>query len=382
MDRRNFLRALAALSAGSLLAQPALAGTAAAPGRPTLLAAAWHASGDLPAPFSQGVGHYVGVLQIDWAASEIRMLGAIPVPHRPHGIVAAPDGAGFYAVAFRHGGWMLHADRAGKVITRIDRAVPDGSRTFNGHVELSPDGRFLFTTETDVASGQGWASVRSARTLARVGEFPTRGIDPHQALLDDEGMLVVANGGISWTLDDRKRNVPVDSSLVRINAENGEVLGQWRLRDSAVSQRHMAWNTQPDGRRMLGIALQGQHDDIAARRAAPALALWDGKSLDVPSRSGLGMGYIGDIQPGPGGGFLLSAEIHDRALFWHPGDAGKLFLIADMSRAAAVAHSGEDASLFIGGEKGVARWELNQPASLLPWPFPIAPDHHWAVLQG
>jgi hypothetical protein len=378
MDRRNFLRGLAAISAGSLL--PA---TAFAAARPTVLAAAWYASGELPAPFSQGVGHYVGVLQIDWAASEIRMLGAIPVPHRPHGIVAAPDGSGFYAVAFRHGGWVLHADRAGKLITRLDSAVPDGKRTFDGHIEISPDGKWLFTTEADVASGQGWVSVRSARTLARVGEFPTHGIDPHQLLLDDDGMVVVANGGIDWTQDNQKRNLDrMDSSLVRINAENGELLGQWRLRDKQLSMRHIAWNTTPAGLRVLGIAMQGQHDGQEVRRAAPALALWDGKSLDIPSRSPLGLGYIGDIQPGPGGGFLMSAEIHDRALFWHPGDAARLHLIAEMSRAAAVAPSGEDSSLFIGGEKGIARWVLNQQSHLLAWPFPIAPDHHWAVLQG
>jgi len=378
MDRRNFLRGLAAISAGSLL--PA---TAFAAARPTVLAAAWYASGELPAPFSQGVGHYVGVLQIDWAASEIRMLGAIPVPHRPHGIVAAPDGSGFYAVAFRHGGWVLHADRAGKLITRLDSAVPDGKRTFDGHIEISPDGKWLFTTEADVASGQGWVSVRSARTLARVGEFPTHGIDPHQLLLDDDGMVVVANGGIDWTQDNQKRNLDrMDSSLVRINAENGELLGQWRLRDKQLSMRHIAWNTTPAGQRVLGIAMQGQHDGQEVRRAAPALALWDGKSLDIPSRSPLGLGYIGDIQPGPGGGFLMSAEIHDRALFWHPGDAARLHLIAEMSRAAAVAPSGEDSSLFIGGEKGIARWVLNQQSNLLAWPFPIAPDHHWAVLQG
>lgn len=378
MDRRNFLRGLAAISAGSLL--PA---TAFAAARPTVLAAAWYASGELPAPFSQGVGHYVGVLQIDWAASEIRMLGAIPVPHRPHGIVAAPDGSGFYAVAFRHGGWVLHADRAGKLITRLDSAVPDGKRTFDGHIEISPDGKWLFTTEADVASGQGWVSVRSALTLARVGEFPTHGIDPHQLLLDDDGMVVIANGGIDWTQDNQKRNLDrMDSSLVRINAENGELLGQWRLHDKQLSMRHIAWSTTPAGQRVLGIAMQGQHDGQEVRRAAPALALWDGKSLDIPSRSPLGLGYIGDIQPGPGGGFLMSAEIHDRALFWHPGDAARLHLIAEMSRAAAVAPSGEDSSLFIGGEKGIARWVLNQQSNLLAWPFPIAPDHHWAVLQG
>lgn len=251
MNRRNFLRGLAAISASSLMPGPASAAT-----RPTVLAAAWYASGELPAPFSQGVGHYVGVLQIDWSANEIRMLGAQPVPHRPHGIVAAPDHSGFYAVAFRHGGWLLHADRNGQVVGRIDSAAPDGKRTFDGHIEISPDGKWLFTTEADVASGQGWVSVRSARTLARVGEFPTYGIDPHQLLLDDEGMVVIANGGIDWTLDNQKRNLDrMDSSLVRINAENGELLGQWRLRDKRLSMRHIAWNTTPAGQRVLGIAM-------------------------------------------------------------------------------------------------------------------------------
>lgn len=380
MDRRHFLRALSMLGGAALLP---LQARAAATRQPTVLAAAWYASGQLPAPFDPAQGHHVGVLRIDWDAKQITMLGAIPVPHRPHGIVAAPDGSGFYAVAFRHGGWLLAADAQGRVLRRLDSALPDATRTFDGHIEISPDGKWLFTTEADVKTGQGWVSVRRASTLERVSEFPTRGIDPHQLLLDDEGMIVVANGGIEWTLNNDKRNLDrMDSSLVRINAENGELLGQWRLRDRRLSLRHIAWSTTPTGRRILGIALQGQHEDPEAVRSAPALAIWDGAALDIPSRSPLGLGYIGDIQHGPGGGFLMSSEIHDRAVFWHPGEAGKLFLIAEMARAAAVAPSGVDRALFVGGEKGVARWELNQKPELLAWPFPIVPDHHWAVLEG
>ncbi|MDQ7988328.1 MAG: DUF1513 domain-containing protein [Candidatus Dactylopiibacterium sp.] len=376
-DRRQFLRGLSALSALALLP----AAQAAAP--PTVLAAAWLAGGDLPAPLAQGAGHYVGTLRIDWSARQIHMLGAIPVPHRPHGIVAMPGGEGFYAVAFRHGRWLLAADARGRELRRVDLASEPGGRTFNGHVELSPDGQWLFTTEVVPATGEGWISVRSARTLARVAQLRSGGVEPHQLLLDDEGMMLVANGGLRWTRDDQKIGVEhMDSSLARVNPENGALLGQWRLRDARLSLRHLAWNMQPSGRRVLGIALQGNHDAPEQRRAAPALALWDGQALDIPSQSPLGLGYIGDIAPGPGGGFLMSAEIHDRVVFWHPGEAEKLFLIADMSRAAALAPSGAERSLFIGGEKGVARWELNRPAAPLPWPFPIAPDHHWAVLEG
>ena len=382
MERRCFLKSLSLAAGGVMFGQTALAASNRIPD--TVLAAAWYASGALPAPLSGGEGHYVGALKVDWENRDVRMLGAIPVSHRPHGIVATPDLDGFYAVAFRHGSWLLRADAMGREMRRIDlREQEGGKRTFNGHLELSHDGKWLFTTETDVASGQSWVSLRRASTLERVAEFPTNGIDAHQTLLDDEGMLIVANGGIRWTRQDQKLDLDqMDSSLVRINPENGALLGQWRMDDRRLSLRHMAWSVMPNGQRVLGIGMQGQHDDADHRRASSTLALWDGKALSAPSRSPLGLGYIGDIAPGPGGGFLMSAEIHDRAVFWHPGEASKLHLVAEMSRAAALAHSSEENSLFVGGEKGVARWVLNEKSNLLAWPFPIAPDHHWVVLAG
>ena len=150
-------------------------------------------------------------------------------------------------------------------------------------------------------------------------------MDPHQLLRDAQGMLVVANGGIPRTADGKKRDLHLMApSLVRLNPANGELLGQWRLADPRLSIRHLAWSTgdQP----LLGVALQAEHDDIDQRRAAPALALWDGKELRIPTRTATAGGYAGDIAPGPGGGFVISGQRVGRGYLEMTGYAGRLML--------------------------------------------------------
>src|SRR3546814_2023125 len=76
-------------------------------------------------------------------------------------------------------------------------------RNFCGHGAYSADGRRMFATEVVASTGNGVLGIYDVRDgYRRVGEFSTRGLDPHEILLmPDRQTLVVANGGILMRSD-------------------------------------------------------------------------------------------------------------------------------------------------------------------------------------
>ncbi|WP_233205542.1 DUF1513 domain-containing protein [Acidovorax sp. 56] len=293
LQRRTALALLAGLGGLSTWALlPRTAQAAAASTRPNnathtnsaTLAAAWEAQGSF----------HIGLLSV--AGLQLRVQAALEVPSRPHGVVALPDGS-VLAVARRPGDWMVrwHPGRHTAPLWRwqtAEAAFPD--RTFNGHVLAGPDGQTLYTTETDVETGVSLVGVRDARTLEKVAEWPTHGMDAHELIWDRHSTssktgaptLIVANGGVPTAPETgrAKRDMHrMDSSLVRLDGTTGELLGQWRLDDPRLSLRHLAWN--PAGT-VLGIALQAEHDDPALRHAAPVHARFDGQALHAEPQVG------------------------------------------------------------------------------------------------
>lgn len=360
LKRRSLLQALPALLAGALPVR-------ARAGAVDRIATAWQLAGAEAA----GAGAFqVGVFRIDWDTGRIALDSALPVPTRAHGLLALADG-GFAAVANRPGRWLLRADAEGRVAARVDEAAP--GRSFNGHVEASADGQWLFTTETRTADQSGWISVRDPRTLARVDEFNSGGIDAHQLLHAADGALLVAHGGILRDAAARKREGErMTPSLVRIAPTNGQVLGRWTLPDERLSIRHIAWAAGPSP--LLGLALQAEHDDPRERGAAPVLAVWNGQSLRLPCADTGAAGYVGDIAAGPGGGFVLSAQKQGRGLWWNPGAPDRLTPMAELTEPCALVPSAE--GVLLGAGRGIARWQVAGASSMLRWPVALAPDNH------
>jgi hypothetical protein len=376
MQRRTALLCAAA-SALPLLAPRAWARAAAGVEAEPLqrLATAWRVG-----PANQpAIGHHVGILEVDWPAGEVRLRAAQPVPTRAHALLAMADG-GFVAVAFRPGRWLLRCDADGAMLSRrsMDDEQP-AQRTFNGHVIASADGQWIYTTETDPASGLGWVSVRDSRTLARVAQFETGGRDPHDLLLAADGSLLVANGGI-WRDAQARKIEPgrIDPALVQLHATSGRALGRWQLEDRRLSLRHMAWAQGAEP--LLGIGLQAEHDLAEQRAEAPVLALWDGQALKLANRDARGAGYAGDIAAGPGGGFVLSAQKAGLGLWWHPGAPQDLTVVARVTEPCALLPWPDARGVSISAARGVARWHATLAPRMLPWPVPMAPDNHWVAL--
>ncbi len=344
-DRRQFLSGLAAL-----LGAPAW-GRAETTGG--LLAASWQT----------GDGYQVGILE---AGEGLITRAALDVPTRAHALLREPGGT-LLAVARRPGDWLLRWDRQGHPLAW--RWI-EPRRAFTGHV-LS-DGQFLYACETDLDSGAGLIGVRDAKTLEKRAEWPTHGCDPHQLSWDPGGQLLVANGGVPTRPETgrQKRELErMDSSLVRLAIGDGALLGQWRLDDPRLSLRHMAWSTRQEH---LGIALQSEHDDPAARAAAPVLAVFDGNHLQAAPAPLALAGYGGDVVA-LDGGFAVSCPRADGvALFTAAGDWRGLLPLAEACALAAAPDR-----LWVGGRQQALA--LGPGAARAPIPD-IRLDNHWISL--
>lgn len=370
MIQRRTLLALATACATLSLSARARAGA----GQPVRVAGGWR---------MHGRDYQVGALQVHWDEARIDIESAVTVPSRPHAVVPEAGG-GFMAVATRPGTWMLRVDAGGRVVQQVAMADEGDARTLDGHVIASRNGQWLYTGETDRRTGEGWVSVRDARNLRKVNQFRTGGIDPHQILVADDGMLLVANGGIPRTPTGGKRDLDqMDPVLVRLNPGSGEVLGEWKLPDRRLSPHHIAWNqpAQPGQRRLLGIGLQAEHDNPAQRREAPLLAVWDGQRLSIP-RQPVVEGYAGDVAAGPDGGFVLTAQYANRIVLWRPDHPEELTPIGQIQNPCGLWPLEGAQGVIAGGGLGLARWHARDPGRMLRWPAGLSADNHWAVLAA
>ena len=239
-------------------------------------------------------GYQVGLLR--QGSSAFAVQAALDVPTRAHGIWVERSGT-LLSVARRPGDWLLRWRADG---TAVQWGWIEPDRAFNGHVVASRDGKQLYTTETDLETGAGLIGVRDAATLEKTAEWPTHGMDPHELLLDSDGTMVVANGGIPTLPETGRLKIHLDrmdASLVRLDLATGALRGQWRLADKRLSLRHIAWGApQAAGQpRKLCIALQAEHTDAAQREAANLLALFDGKQLQTFAAQHPLVGYGGDV---------------------------------------------------------------------------------------
>jgi uncharacterized protein len=265
-------RQVLTLGAGLLAGLPAFAAV-----RPVRLAAAWR----------DAAAYRVGRLDVQGA--QMRIGASIEVPTRAHGLLREPGGS-LLSVARRPGDWLLRWSPEGR---RVQEVWIEPERAFTGHLALSADGQCLFSGEADLDSGAGLVGVRDAKSLEKLDEWPSHGLDVHEMLPRGDS-LWVANGGIATQPETGriKLNLPaMDSSLVRLDGRSGELRGQWRVDDRRLSLRHLAW--RPDGR--LGIAIQAEHEEAAAKAAAPIFAVFDGQRLQLASAQPAMAGYGGDI---------------------------------------------------------------------------------------
>jgi len=377
LHRRHWL--LQTLSWAALPALPLAARAAANSTDPRFIAAWQH-----------DAKQYIGRLG---GSAQLAPLQSLEVPTRAHALQQEASGA-ILAVARRPGDWLVRwlPGQAAQWLW----IEPD--RVFNGHLLASADGRHIYTTETDLADNQGLIGVRDARSLEKVAEWRTGGMDPHQLLLDSDGSLIVANGGIPTQSETGRRKLRLDhmdSSVVRLAPQDqGALQGQWKLSDPRLSLRHLAWGAriQPaQPRRWLGVALQAEHDDAQAKRSAPVLAVFDGAALRSVAAPQALAGYGGDIAF-TGTAFAVSCPRVNGVALFAPSPFGTEMLWQGLQALpgayalAATPPSDPPASprLWVGGaSEAFALDAAGQAGGMAPASLgTIQLDNHWLRAQS
>lgn len=242
-----------------------------------------------------------GVAILDEAAT---IVSTHPLPGRGHGFAANPRARWLVAFARRPGNFAVALDRR-QAAEPLLFHTPVG-RHFYGHGVFSEDGRLLYAAENAFGTGEGVIGVYDATDgFARISEFPSYGVGPHELLLMPDGRtLCVANGGIRTHPDQGRQKLNLASmapSMALIDTESGALLSSHSLSAKLhrLSLRHMA----VDARRQVWIGGQYEGDLLDD---VPVLARLDADLQLVPvelePRAAVALGkYAGSVTIGNDG---------------------------------------------------------------------------------
>jgi uncharacterized protein len=287
VDRRVFLKA----AGGAFLAS-------LSPGAATAMLAA-------DAVFATAYVDREGSYGIALLSDAGRLVHALPLPDRGHDIAYDPLSRRAVAFARRPGTFALVLDRTGGDAPLTIAAAP--GRHFFGHGVFSPDGRLLYATENDIDAAAGLIGVYDATAgFARVGEFSTHGMDPHELLLMPDGRtLAVANGGIETHPDFGRAKLNLATmkpSLVFLDRDSGSLVESHELSPDLhqLSIRHM--DLDASGRVWFGCQYEGPALDrpplVGSVRPGETVALLD-MAQDILSGF---RNYIGSVAANPAAG--------------------------------------------------------------------------------
>ena len=208
---------------------------------------------------------------------------------------------------------LVFARRPGRFITVVDLDSGNhaqqinsmAGRHFYGHGCFNQTGSLLYATENDYNTARGVIGIYDAnRDYARVGEFSTHGIGPHDiALLADGSTLVVANGGIETHPEsgaEKLNLLDMRSSLVFINVHTGKLLNKLELPDEfrRLSIRHLSVNSRGDC--YFGGQYEGPPEDMPSLAGsltrAGRLSLWPMPLTTIASLKN----YVSSVSAIPG----------------------------------------------------------------------------------
>lgn len=280
IDRRRFLRAAGVGFALSLLPREA------------------EALARSDAVFATAFQRRDGGYGVAVLSERSELIHSVVLPDRGHDVTFDPVSGRSVVFARQPGTFMTVFDHSGRSAP-LTVASAEG-RHFFGHGVFAPDGTLLYTTENDFDNAAGVVGVYDARDgFARVGEFATRGVGPHEmVLLGDGRTLAIANGGIETHPDfgRAKLNIPtMKPSFVLVDRLTGDLVEKHELPPALhqLSIRHM--DIDADGTIWFGCQHEGPASEtpplVGMARRGDELAM-----LDMPGTDLLELrNYVGSV---------------------------------------------------------------------------------------
>lgn len=316
------------------------------------------------------------------------LLHKLALPERAHQIAVNPAKPEVAVAARRPGTYLVIANSlTGEQLYSLE---PVPGHHFYGHAAYSFDGRFLYTTENHIESGEGRIFVRDAQEHYEIQNvFPSYGIGPHELRVHPDGeTLVVANGGILTHPEQGREKLNLNTmapSLVYISRETGKLLEKQELPEEwhQLSIRHIDINQQG----LVAIAMQYQGDPIDS---VPLIARHNRGSaihtLMAPDEINAGMqNYCGSVCFNrSGSAFAVTAPRGNLISLWDASDGTfiKDFRCRDV---CGISQYGQEGFMFSNGlgklyrlENGLA--QLNMLESNTNASF--AWDNHMSLVHA
>ncbi|MGV2101544.1 DUF1513 domain-containing protein [Rhizobium sp. 21-4511-3d] len=217
------------------------------------------------AVYASGIRAADGSFAVATVTERGEIIDQVELPARAHGMAFSKATGKTVAFARRPGTYAMIFDPWNKgepiVITSIE------GRHFYGHGSFSPDGRILYASENDFDGNRGMIGLYDATNrFARIGEYETFGVGPHDMTVSDDGrMLIVANGGIETHPDFGRTKLNLDAmqpSLALIDAATGALIEKRTLPQqwAQVSTRHV--DLDADGRVWFACQYEGSRRDL------------------------------------------------------------------------------------------------------------------------
>lgn len=284
------------------------------------------------------------------------VLFAHPLPGRGHAAAVHPERAEAVAFARRPGDFALVIDCAtGEEIARL--TTPEEMH-FYGHGAYTADGRYLLTTENAYEVPDGRIGVWDAENgYARLGDFASGGIGPHEILRLASGDFAVANGGIQTHPDfaRSKLNLPTMQTNLSLLTADGDMLESWAfegdMRQNSI--RHIDVDAQ--GRIVAALQWQGDPRQLVplVARFAPGTAP---EFLDHPATARLTQ-YAGSVAVSPvEGEIAVTGPKGNHVVFFGPdgvadngAELGEASGVAPMADGLAITCTG-GLALYRAGE--------------------------------
>lgn len=200
------------------------------------------------------------------------------LPSRAHQVLADSNRGWLFTIARRPGKYIDIYDYRNK--QPVASLTPEAGYFLQGHALLSPNGRYLYTSEQST-NEQGLLVVRDLeQNFKVVGKMQTGGIEPHEFLwMPDGKTLVVANGGIKTEGREKLNLDTMQSSLAYLNSNTGELIEKRQLADEfhQCSIRHL--DVAANGQLVVALQYQGHPAD----QVPLALAHHQGGELHILS---------------------------------------------------------------------------------------------------
>ncbi|RUO99767.1 DUF1513 domain-containing protein [Hyphomicrobium sp.] len=289
-----------------------------------------------------------------------KILREVPLSARGHDIAINPRSGrvvvfarrpGAFAVAFE-----MNRESAPQVFT------PGEGRHYFGHGTFSRDGRLLYASENDIATGMGVIGIYDVgRNFKKIGEHSTFGMGPHEIMLLADGKTIAAgNGGLDTTPEAGRENLNTETmqpSLAFVGAESGNLIAKHEMSGAlqSLSLRHVTQDAH-------GVVWFGGQWEGSPSETPPQIVGSVGidrrlKLIEPFAKGGDDLkGYIGAMAASNDGRFIAASAPKAGHVVYVDTQTSKVVGISDLKDVCGLAPEGETDFAASSGF-GIIRYE-------------------------